>query len=332
MHHVILHSKHVRVNNNNLSELAVKYSKEELLLPRWDAPVFLEASVTSSKDTLNQVADFMILGNTINFAYTNFSTGIDYAHSYKGIGWRGAFGMWSALKNAFEEGKPILDGGYLSTLKLGDMKEIFEPSKLTLQTMPMIKERAKILREVGKMLTEKYDGHFHNMLTKSDGRIFDANKGFIRMLLNDFPSFRDRAIYKGQEVVFNKRAQLATFMLYEKLLGTSFSPLFVQEDVDKLTVAADYELPKVLHIVGVLEYQPDLEKKIKKGRLIKAGSEEEVEIRANTTYASEQIKDLINSMRDSSRRVNALHIDYRLWKEGEGRTDVKHHLTKTTAY
>jgi hypothetical protein len=317
---IIAESVHVSVNHDKVKELALRYSKEDLMLPKWDAPVFLDGD---SK----QVADFMILGNTINFAYTDFSTKQDYEFPYKGISFKGAFGMWASLKAAFEAGKPILDGDYLMGLTLSDAKEIFKGTA----PMPMLQERVKILNDVGEVLDGEYREHFHNFLAACDGRIFNSGKGFVEMLVKKFPSFDDRANYHGKEVVFNKRAQLAAFMLYEKFRGMQ-KAIFPSEDVKMLSVAADYELPKVLNAVGVLQYKDDLEKRINNSELIPARSDEEIEIRASTIYAAKQLVDGINELRGSQNSVNALHIDYRLWKEGEGRTDVKHHLTVTTAY
>jgi hypothetical protein len=318
---IVAESSHVKVDTNKLSELAVKYSKEQLLLPKWDAPVFM-------KGASEEVVDFMMLGNSINFAFTDFATGNKYEFPYANINWAGAFGMWSSIKSAHEEGKPVLDGGYLAELTLEGAKKIFNRTS----QIPMLQERVKILNEVGKTLVEKYDSHFHNVLEASKGRIFDGGRGFVEILTRDFPSFDDRAEYRGRQVVFNKRAQLAAIMLHEKFLAEG-KDLFRKRDVDTLSVAADYELPRVLHILKVINYDADLERKIKEGELIPAKSEEEVEIRANTIFAAKQLQDRINHLRGGVDEVNALHIDYRLWNEGRQYKDAeRHHLTVTTAY
>jgi hypothetical protein len=60
--------------------------------------------------------DFFFLTNSINFAFTDFETGIKFASEYKGVPWSGAMGMAACLKKAFDEKIPILDGRFLENI------------------------------------------------------------------------------------------------------------------------------------------------------------------------------------------------------------------------
>ncbi len=91
---VVEQSQHVSINHDKLKEAARRYATEDLIIPDWNAPVF--PSVTN-KDTI----DFLFLGNSINFAYTDFVTGKKFITEYEGILWSGAFGMWASLMLEF---------------------------------------------------------------------------------------------------------------------------------------------------------------------------------------------------------------------------------------
>ena len=314
-------SNHVVMNRARLNGIAASWSEEKLEIPKWDAPVFLGGNE-------KQVVDFLMVGNSINFNYTSVATGKKYEFNYNGVPWRGAFGMWAALKHAHESGIPVLDGDFLAGMSREKAVEIFRPD---LSEMPMFDERVRILNEVGKTLVDKYDSHFHNVLEEADGRIFNRGRGLVELLVSDFPSFDDKSTYRGRTVVFNKRAQLIPIMLYGKLAGMG-KKAFPQEDLELLTVASNYELPKVLRAVGVLEYRGDLGGRVDRGEPVAAGSEEEIEIRANTICACRLMQDEINVIRGSSPRVTALEVDYKLWSVGVNYKQARHHLTMTTAY
>ena len=351
-------SRNVRINYDKLYEVSRKYSKDDLQLPKWDAPVFPERL---DRDTL----DFILLGNTINFAFNDFKTGEKYLYKYKDVPFKGAYGMWAALKSALDEGTPILDGSYLENLTKIEAKEIFNKDS----QIPMLNERVKILNEVGKVLNKNYWGHFYNLYTTTGGYLFNDGEGLVERLVRDFPSFRDDWDYNGKRVSFAKRAQLAAAMIYEKFLPGVKA--FRDGQFERLTVFADYELPKALRSMGILEYSPQLADKIDKGELIPAGSNEEIEIRGCTIAATDELVKFINYTRESndeaylhlirhiaatdelvkflndawgpndessfhsikhSNKVTAPHIDYKLWEDGRNYKDAKAHMTITTAY
>ncbi len=322
--YVISDSRYVHVDDNALNAYVESLGDKALGLPDWKLPVFLE-------ETTDRTMDYFFLGNSINFAF-NDETGAKYKFSYKNKDWEGSFGMWAALKAAIEEGKINLDGEIikvngkpLSAIQASDLDSILQKDS----KIPMFRERLEILREVGRGLESRYGGHISSLFS-AGGELFGSN-GIISRIINDFPSFNDSSRYKGHEVIFNKRAQLAVAMIYERFLSDN-KRLLSKEDADEITVFADYELPKILHALGILTYDSNLENKIQNNVLIERDSEQEVELRANTIYAAELIKDGINSKRTLENRVNALNIDYLLWSEGRKMRDKKAHFTITTNY
>lgn len=312
-------SRSVRIDPEKLKEVARRFSEEQLVIPDWKAPVLPDKA---DKETI----DFIGLGCAIDFAFTHFDSGKKYEATYNDIKFSGSYGMWASLKRGIDEGERLLDGAYLAKMSKKDTRRLLERDS----RIPLLKERHEIFNEVGRVLVDKYEGHFHNLLRKSDNRIFNDGKGVVERLTGDFPSFRDVWYYNGSKVQFDKRAQLFPGLLQGKFLGCG-TELFPEQDVKQLTVFADYQLPRALEALGILRYSKSLKERIDGGKLIAKGSTEEIEIRANTVVAAKRIEEAI-SYRNPGSNISALHIDYKLWSEGRKIKEGRHHLTKTTAY
>lgn len=271
--------------------------------------------------TIKKTIDYFFLGNTINFAYTDFDTGEKFETIYKDKKWQGAFGMWACLKRAVENKIDLLDARFLELLDRKSMRQIFTGNI----EIPMVDERLAIWHETAKILKEKYRGSFYNLAKKSRFYCFDNGKGIVERLAADFPSFNDVSCFKGNEIKFYKRAQLAVAMAYERLRQTNLFPV---KDINELTVFADYCLPVSLNELGILRYDKNLEEKIANRKLIKKDSREELEIRAATIWTTHYLQHEVETL---DKKVNSLEIDYFLWSKGKD-SKKKHHLCKTIAY
>jgi hypothetical protein len=190
--------------------------------------------------------------------------------------------------------------------------------------IPLFEERMGILHEIGSVLARKYDGHFMNAVRAAG---WDASK-LLELITTDFPSYDDHATYNGLKVYFHKRAQLAIFDIH-KLLKSRNTSKFT--NIDKLTAFADYKVPQALRKFGILEYSPQLAAKVDGRTLLHFGSEEEVEIRANTIWAIEIMKDVL---RKRAPKTNSTDIDYCIWMAGQKKSpdDTPYHLCRNTAY
>lgn len=317
---------HVGIDDDRIEELAAEWASTEFRLPDWRAPVFPDESAgdTSAEDVL----DVLFLGNSINFAFREFSSGEDFLAAYDDTEWSGAFGMWACLKRAYDRGTPILDGEYLSTLSRADVETLFEPADGT--PMPMLDERLEILRQVGDRLTAAYGGRFHNFLAECPPRLFADGEGIVERLVEEFPSFDDTGTLRGPEsaldVSFYKRAQLAPAMAYGRFEG---SATFELRDPGAFTVFADYNLPNVLRHLGVFEYDSALCSTIDSGEVIEAGSRQEVELRVATVVAGDLLMETVNQRRESP--IHGPHVDYELFSLRDD-ADTPVHKTRTTAY
>lgn len=95
-----------------------------------------------------------------------------------------------------------------------------------------------------------------------------------------------------------KRAQIFAADLWGAFKGQGYGEF---KDVESLTMFADYIVPSVLRQLGVLTYTPSLSGMIESNTEFHSGSEEEVELRACTVHAVEEIRELIQ--RKSGKQV-----------------------------
>lgn len=306
----------VRVSESDVVRVATSLASDEFPVPSWREPVFPEHD--------EEFFDFIAVGNSINFAFTNFETGKSFTTEYHGAPWRGAFGMWACLRRAIENGSAFTSGEFLSALTLAKCQELFAGDP----PMPMIEERWVILKEVGEVLCNHYQGRFHNLLTSSGCRAFGSG-GLVTQLLRRFPSFKDesRHIRTGTVLQFEKRAQLLAMMYQGRALASKvLKPL---SDSQNLGPIADYSVPRALHAQGILQYSPELKERIISRSILPKDSIAEQEIRAQATNAQIMLLNEINGLRLET--LTFLELDYKLWMLGR-RVDAPHHLARTTAY
>lgn len=310
---VVREAKHIKVDFGRLKQVAQEIPADKVTPADWTFPPYKPENDDST-------VDFFMLMNSINFLFFDPATMEKYQVKVGDKEFTGADGMVASLNRAIDEGKPMLNADYLSTISKEDMAHIFRGNI----ELPLLEERRQIFHEVGRVLNEKYDGSFRNLVSAADGRAFNDGNGIVERLTRDFPSFQD----SEGEAVFNKRAQLAVGMLASRLAGTG---TFDAPDVDQLTVFADYQLPRGLRAMGILKYDEELAAKVDSGTPIEKGSVMEKELRAQTIVASQL---LINEMkkRPGLEKLDARGLDSFLWSTARKDKNSKPHVTITTAY
>jgi len=194
------------------------------------------------------------------------------------------------------------------------------------RAVPAAAERARLLRELGAVLLQEFNGQAQELVSRANGSAVDL----VSLLSSYFPGFRDHAIYKGQQVFFYKRAQIFCGDLYGAFQGQREGAF---KDIEELTMFADYRVPAVLREMDILQYTDSLSQKIDAKEELMPGSEEEIEIRAATIVAIEKIRKAV-AVKTSSGLPHAVHVDWWLWEYGEAmRTEHRpHHRTRTIYY
>jgi len=311
---VIRNARFVKFDLEAVKKQAAELSPEQLAPANWKFPHYIDED---SKRTM----DFFMVANSINFLFFNPDNGDKYKTEFNGKEYTGADGMIAGLKRAMQEGIPILDANFLAQVSRQEMAHIFRGNF----ELPLLDERMAIFHEVGTVLNEKYGGSFSNLVEQSGGKAFDGGNGIVERLTADFPSFRDTS---PEGHVFNKRAQLAVGMLHSRLEG---SGLFHCPDVADLTVFADYQLPRGLRNMGILQYDSQLAEKVDNGQKIPRDSQMEQEMRAFTIVGAELLREELQKRPEHS-ALDARGLDSFLWSAARQDKNSKPHVTVTTAY
>lgn len=225
----------------------------------------------------------------------------------------GYFALAYALRRAAEKTPDFYAPGNLAALDEGGLGEV-------LGEIPLLRLRVRAAREVGQLL----------LRFGSAREFFLACRGSCRRLVElvtaHLPSFRDAVMYRGREVFFHKRAQILCADLYGAFAGKGLGDL---RDLDWLTAFADYKLPQLLRAQGVLLLDAGLAARIDRLEPIPAGSPEEVELRAATVAA---VEELVRLLRLRGRPLRAFEVDWMLWHLAQGDLPHPHHRTITIFY
>lgn len=155
----------------------------------------------------------------------------------------------------------------------------------------------------------------------------------VSLVTRYFPGFRDTSIYDGRLVHFYKRAQIFVadvWGAYGRQQDPSHPYSFF--DMDQLTMFADYRIPQILRHVDILRYSEDLAARVDRKEVIPFGTPEEVEIRACTVVAVEELRQKI--FEETGQKLTSVEIDWLLWNWGETvKEEIKpHHRTLTIYY
>lgn len=205
--------------------------------------------------------------------------------------------MYDLLRKSYEDCKTISHWGF---------KEMVDNyiTLLAENRFPLLEERKRHLYEV----INNWET-FIPMVVRGD--IIPEGKRLpilFDVLVRTFPGFAAD--------IFLKRASLF-FMQLNRKFG------WYENDINKLPVPADYQVPKMLEFYGAIRYNAELVEHIIREDLIPKGSLTECEIRAATIIACKMISDHIG--------WTSQQIDSWLWLRRK-KCDRPFHLTITTDY
>ena len=251
----------------------------------------------------------------------NFGSGY-FPHLRKLPGLSGYFTVASHLTERFRAHGPFT-AQQLASMSGKDCTALFRQEPDSAPVSELMELFAKALNQLGRYLMDKFGGEFEGLAGAAGG---SAER--LVGLLASMDYFRDIAQYGEREIPFFKRAQLTAADLSLALRGEGWGRF---TDLQRLTIFADNLVPHVLRVDGILVYERDLSERIDAGRLIPAGSEEEVEIRAGAVHAVEL---LVQQLHGRNQEIRALDLDYLLWNRGQGSfyKARPRHRTRTVFY
>ncbi|CAE6446396.1 unnamed protein product [Rhizoctonia solani] len=332
---IVSHSKLVELNHSGINRVAEQIDKqtrsglysphtwsEQPLhhLPPW--PLDENTDIFSLESPARPTIDWVFLVSLLNFSFwSTLPSGERFAiewlppRSLDGnTRWEGYWALPAALNRALENGIPITDPKFYASQKDcpdGLIEKVFQPAPGCLETIPLLEERIRVMRQAGAILVEKYNGSFSGILAewrqehgpKATAGVLVAN------ITKTFGVFRDENTYKDRLVFFWKRAQIlvaetwaAFYPPPDAIVSHPIFPLGVTE----LTMFADYRVPQILHHLGTIDYSPALASMLVNGENLPNGSEAEMSIRAAGILAVEAIKNRILDIRRHKPATNSL--------------------------
>lgn len=245
----------------------------------------------------------------------------------------GGFSFWGKPKWTVETEEGALDGAfaimYILIHQLKKDKSFLQNEKLSFDEfaklldgnveIPLLKQRYDNFIYINEQVAENMNGNFYNYIKDihTDTELFDV-------IIEQFPRvFVDKATYKGKGVYFFKLAQL----LVSDILHIRQIKENIPVDYSHLVGCADYKIPQVLRNLGILVYSKELSDIIDNGVEIDAGSNYEVEIRANTIVA-------INALNDRIKDACPIETNDSIWLKGQDKSQnpKPYHLTRTRYY
>ncbi|KAF9580113.1 hypothetical protein BGW38_003367 [Lunasporangiospora selenospora] len=269
-----------------------------------------------------------------------------YRVTFGGASYTGYWSMVAAINRALEEGIPLTTPEFFASetsLPDEEIKRIFRSD--TIEQIPLLNDRIRIIREAGKVLVEKFGGSFINCIAQAQG----SSLALVNIITSNFSSFRDEAAFCGRKVQINKRAQILVADLWACFQNQGYGEF---HDIDEITMFADYRVPQTLYHFQCLQYSQELLDILDRGELLPNGSPVEVEIRGNSIWAVElirkRIQELIRKEQELSsseeplkmQAVNAILIDFFIWDFAKaaqqdlarGQRSVKVHRTRSVFY
>lgn len=325
-----------------LNDIMVKEEYSPLVWRSGPLHLVPPASIHSAADPLAKpTLDWIFLVSALNFSFwseydgTSERFSVDWRASWDpdstAKSWDGYHSLLAALNRALQEGIPITDPSfYASEAKCPDslIEHIFRRSSQSVEDIPLLRERIRVMREVGAILCESFAGSFQEFIikyTKRFGKERDAVDA-VKMVVDTFPAFQDQVAFKGRQIHFWKRPQILiaeTWAAFHPVESGVLHPIF-PNGVRALTMFADYRVPQILQHFQMLTYKPELIRALQQHEYVETGSDIEISIRASSILAVEALKKEIIRIRKQDSiegtssvhpvsEVNSVILDFFLW-------------------
>lgn len=302
-------SQHVDINTKSISALAqnlleqMQNNKKYIHFKGW------KTHPLNPKVANKEAVDWIFLVDALNFSFWSVNDKEKYTVEYGGERHTGYWSLCAAVNRAIAEGVPITSARYCNDFTIEQARHIFRSDSVI--EMPMIEERVAVMNEIGRLLLDRFEGSFFNCVTEAKG----SGKELMKLVVSNFPCFKDEGIFDGQRVSFYKRAQILVADLWACFEGEgpgSFA------DIDSITMFADYRIPQTLVYFDIMSYSDELNQLLAKNHMFENGNRMEMEIRACSIWAVELLVRRINellALREDMKgiHINSVLLDHFLW-------------------
>lgn len=228
----------------------------------------------------------------------------------------GSNAMFYSLIKEVKNNSSFLDINYLSNLSKESFKKIF--SGINSIPMPYLDKRYDNFQTTINFISNNKSFYQELFAIKSDLEL-------LEYITTNISHFKDISIYKDKEIHFYKRANLLVNDLFRvsKTINKSI------KNIDNIYGCADYVLPRTFRDFNIFTYSLELSNLIDNEELIPHDSIMEIELRANTLYVIELIKE---KLKKENILVPSIELDNILWNIGRKYKKSKSHHTITCFY
>jgi len=300
---------HIRINYDLIPSYAAALRDAKKIQPEHDR-------ASHYLDRGDDTAAFFLTLATINFGSGYFP------YMNKRPGKSGYFTVAGCLNDHFKKRGP-LSPLELTRLTPQDCTRIFRQDSKNSPIAELMRLFARALNDLGRYVQTDYGGSFCGLIEAAGS----SAESLIQLLIQ-MPYFCDVELYDAVKIPFYKRAQLAAADMSLAFDGRGLGRF---DDLQNLTIFADNLVPHVLRVDNILIYPEALISHIDGGKLIPAGSAEEIEIRACALHAVERLKATLNA---SGQAITSMELDFLLWNRGQQPTykAIPRHRTRTIFY
>lgn len=278
--------------------------------------------------------------STVNFIFTmdllNFSFWSEksqeerFTVDYKGKKWTGYWSLVAALRRALDEEIPITTPSFWANEEECTedvLRNVFRSE--TDEEIPLFSERVACLREAGQIIEEEFENSVITLVEDAK----NSAAGLVNILADRFPCFRDEHTFEKRKVRILKRAQILVADLWAAFEGEGYGEF---NDMNKITIFADYRIPQILHSLGCLIYCPPLESRIRRLGPLESGHSWEIQLRGCSIWSVELLRREILREHPEA-KINASLMDFFLYdlmkeKERDGDEEIPHHRTRSIWY
>lgn len=286
----------------------------EPLVKNWKPGNWSESNLQPQGITKYDKATWIFFIDTVNFGFWTVPGQPYFTVNYKDKNYTGYFSLVAGIRKALDNGdKRILDVNFWEQCNAEDLKSIFK-SEITSE-IPLVDFRVKVLNEAGKFIKENYNGSVYEMIKS----VNNSAVKLVNLVSNNLMSYNDKYEFKGRKVSFLKRAQILAADLHFGFLGDG-DDVCKFNDIDQLTMFADYRVPQVLNYFGLLIYSDELLKELKERPHFEPGSTMECEIRGNSILCVEKLKSFMKEKHPSTL------IDFVLWDYAKANSEKMEHI------
>lgn len=301
---IVKTSKDVKIDYQAIDRFIENTKSNDFTIPSWPK----ELHFSSPKE--DELLVYLIILDALNFCFWPKKSKVKYKNKI----YSGYFVLSISLKKFFES---------INNITFKNLKKIrFVEFKKFFKKLSLAEKRYEVFKKVCEFMDKKYPNPVKLILNSNK-----STKTLLRKIYTEIPYFDDIQIYNKKKIYFLKKAQILIADIYGAFEGKGLGDF---KDMDYLTCFADYKIPQILNHFGILQYSPYLSEKISKGKLIKKGSKEEIEIRANTIWAVEFIKE---KLKTKGIFLKSFELDWYLWNLAKKeKLKAKHHKTITVFY